>query len=76
MVLGDAWFPGWTVDVDGREAEPVRVWGFLRGVAVPRGAHHVTWRYRPWTFRLGAWLSSTAWLAMSLALLRRRNMLN
>jgi hypothetical protein len=72
VVLADAWFPGWTVDVDGVDAEPVRVWGFLRGVGVDAGTHHVTWRYAPWTFRLGAWLSAAAWLAMALGLLLRR----
>lgn len=62
-VLADAWFPGWSVLVDGVEAEPVRVWGFLRGVAVPAGAHTVTWSYRPTSFRIGAILSALAWLA-------------
>ena len=72
VVLADAWFPGWSVDVDGTDAEVVRTWGFLRGVAVPKGEHRVTWRYRPWTFRFGAWLSAAAWLAFVLALFRRR----
>ncbi|MBL8924005.1 MAG: hypothetical protein JNJ54_34430 [Myxococcaceae bacterium] len=72
VVLGDAWFPGWQADVDGVEAEPVRVWGFLRGVAVPPGAHRVTWRYQPWTLRLGASLSAASWLLMVLGLLIRR----
>lgn len=71
VVLADAWFPGWSVDVDGTDAEVVRTWGFLRGVVVPKGEHRVTWRYLPWTFRFGAWLSSAAWLAFVLALWRR-----
>ena len=67
-VLADAWFPGWSVLVDGVEAEPVRVWGFLRGVAVPTGSHTVAWTYRPTSFRIGAILSALAWLAGLLAL--------
>lgn len=72
-VLADAWFPGWSVLVDGVEAEPVRVWGFLRGVAVPAGAHTVTWSYRPTSFRMGAILSALAWLAGLLAIAVRRS---
>ncbi len=72
VVLADAWFPGWSVDVDGTEADVLRTWGFLRGVVVPKGEHRVTWRYDPWTFRLGAGLSSVAWLSFAWVLLRRR----
>jgi len=71
VVLADAWFPGWAVEIDGVEAPPLRAWGFLRGVAVPAGKHLVTWRYRPWTFRLGAWLSVGAWLALAAVLVAR-----
>lgn len=63
VVLADAWFPGWSVSVDGVDAEPVRVWGFLRGVEVPAGPHTVTWNYQPDTFRIGAGMSLFAWLA-------------
>lgn len=62
VVLADAWFPGWTVAVDGVDATPVRVWGFLRGVEVPAGPHSVAWSYRPNAFRIGAALSLLAWL--------------
>ena len=72
VVLADAWFPGWSVDVDGVDQPVLRTWGFLRGVAVPAGTHRLTWRYQPWTFRVGAWASSAAWLGFALASWRGR----
>jgi hypothetical protein len=61
-VLGDAWFPGWQVEVDGVRAEPLRAFGFLRAVAVTAGRHRVEWAYRPWSFRAGAAISLVALL--------------
>ncbi|MCC6336338.1 MAG: hypothetical protein IT380_20425, partial [Myxococcales bacterium] len=46
LVLADAWYPGWEVEVDGVSAAPVRAWGFLRAVRIPEGRHEVVWRYR------------------------------
>jgi Bacterial membrane protein YfhO len=64
VVLGDAWAPGWRVEVDGRDARALRTNVVLRGVAVPAGTHEIAWRYRVPGLRLGAALS-----ALGLALL-------
>ena len=47
VVLSDAFYPGWRARVDHRPAEIYEVNGAMRGVAVPRGSHTVTMRYRP-----------------------------
>ncbi|MEY2974789.1 MAG: hypothetical protein RIR49_1209 [Actinomycetota bacterium] len=39
---------GWSVTVDGREAEVVVVDGLLLGVAVGEGSHVIEFRHRPW----------------------------
>jgi hypothetical protein len=57
VVLNDAWAPGLRVQVDGRDAEPVRVNSVLRGVAVGAGTHEVEWKYRVPGLRAGALLS-------------------
>ncbi|MFL5818521.1 MAG: hypothetical protein ACJ76L_13090 [Conexibacter sp.] len=57
VVLNDAWAPGQSVQVDGRDAEPVRVNDVMRGVAVGAGTHHVEWRYRVPGLRAGVLLS-------------------
>jgi len=72
VVLADAWFPGWQVSVDGVRADPLRTYGFLRGVEVSAGTHQIDWAYHPLTFRVGLWLSAGAWLAMVVVLLKTR----
>ncbi len=53
LILGDAWFPGWNVYVDGQPAPMLRVCSIVRGVAVNGGAHRVTFRYQPVTLYAG-----------------------
>lgn len=72
VVLADAWYPGWTVAVDGQPAEGLRAWGFVRAVAVEPGRHEIHWRYQPWSFRLGALLSALALVAFGPLSRRRR----
>lgn len=72
VVLADAWYPGWRVEVDGQGAEPLRAWGFVRAVRVDPGPHVIRWRYQPASFRAGAAVSSLALLAVLAALLAGR----
>jgi hypothetical protein len=67
LVLADAAYPGWLVEVDGVPAESLEADGALRAVHLSTGEHGVTWRYRPASFRWGAWLGALAlltWLAL------------
>ncbi|HEY0081237.1 MAG TPA: YfhO family protein, partial [Pyrinomonadaceae bacterium] len=57
LVLGENDYPGWDAFVDGRAVETLRVNYNLRGVALPAGAHHVRFAYRPKSLLLGASLS-------------------
>ena len=50
LVLMDAWHPGWTAMVDGKEAYIGLVNGAFRGIALPPGRHWVTMTYRPRLF--------------------------
>jgi len=75
VVLNDAWAPGLSVQVDGDDAEPVRVNDVMRGVAVPAGRHEVEWRYRVPGLRAGALVSLLGLLlcaAAAVAMRRRR----
>jgi hypothetical protein len=76
LVLADVWFPGWTCTVDGRGV-PVRRGDYLfRAVALPAGAREVVFRFEPWSYRWGGWISGTALalvaLGSALALFARR----
>ncbi len=64
LVLADLAFPGWSAEVDGRDAEVYTVDGILRGVVVPPGSHVVTFRYRPWSWIVGAGLSALGLVAL------------
>lgn len=47
LVLADNYYEDWRVQVDGRPAQLVRANHTLRGVAVPAGAHRVTFTFEP-----------------------------
>jgi hypothetical protein len=60
VLLTDAFFPGWTADVDGVAAPVLRGDCFSRAVQVQPGKHTVTFRYYPRSFRLGLRISAAA----------------
>jgi hypothetical protein len=69
LVISEAWFPGWTAQVDGRDATILRVDSLLRGVPLAAGKHDVVLRFRPYYFLIPCWvalatlsLSGAAWL--------------
>jgi uncharacterized membrane protein YfhO len=77
VVLSDTYYPGWRARVDHQSAEIYEVNGAMRGVAVPRGTHTITMRYRPLSVYLGAALSlagilgALGWAAFALPTLGR-----
>jgi hypothetical protein len=75
LVVSDAWDPGWKATVDGKDVDVQRVNYVMRGVRVGPGAHHVEFRYRPWSFTVGWIVSLVALLVLIGALVlwsRRR----
>lgn len=67
LVLTDSYYPGWTATVDGRPAHVLAADVVFRAVAVPTGTSTVRFRFEPWTFRVGAAISTLALLAGLLA---------
>lgn len=66
LVVTDGWFPGWTAQVDGRDADLLRANVALRAVALSGGKHRVVMQYEPQGFALGRMLSGVAVLGMAL----------
>jgi hypothetical protein len=64
LVLAEAWHPGWTAHVNGRDAEVFPVNGWMRGVQVPAGAAQVELSFRPRHFFLGLAITIAAALAL------------
>ena len=69
LLLGEAWYPGWTAKVDGRPASVLPANGWMRAAPVPAGASHVEMRFHSTWLLPGALLSL---LALGAAILLRR----
>jgi hypothetical protein len=61
LVLGEIWYPGWQVTVDGQPRPVERLAGLLRGVSLDAGTHRVVFDYSPASVRWGTALSLTGW---------------
>lgn len=75
LVLTDAWFPGWSVTVDGKHVAMLRVDHALRGVALAPGEHRVEFRFRPRVLLAGGVVTAASLLflvAWALASRRER----
>ncbi len=57
LVLADPWYPGWHCAIDGQPAHLLRANFLLRAVAIPTGAHTITFSFEPDSYRLGRWVS-------------------
>jgi hypothetical protein len=68
LVLTDAYYPGWTAEVDGRAATILRADLYFRAIALEPGDHEVTFRFRPASVRIGLGVSLVAWLVFILLL--------
>ncbi len=70
LVLTDTCYPGWEATVDGQPEPILRADLMFRALQLPPGEHHVEFRYRPVSLRLGlavsllaaaVWLGTLAW---------------
>jgi len=57
LVLGDNYYPGWKVFVDGKEEKLLKANFFLRGVFLGKGEHDVRFVYKPMSFKVGLVIS-------------------
>lgn len=72
LVLFDAWFPGWVVQVDGVDARLFRADHAFRAVWVPAGRHVVDFYYRPTSVLVGALISALALVVVGVCALEHR----
>jgi hypothetical protein len=57
LVLLDTYYPGWVATVDDQQTPIYRANYIGRAIFVPAGEHVVRFKYEPWSFKLGLWLS-------------------
>ncbi|HVN82195.1 MAG TPA: YfhO family protein, partial [Terriglobia bacterium] len=70
LILLDSYFPGWHAFVDGKETQVKNINFVFRGVSLLSGAHHITLRYQPDSFKYGLRISSVGgfiWTVLFLA---------
>ncbi len=66
VILADVFYPGWKLQIDGREAPLLRVNGMMRGAAVEAGFHRLVYKYEPASFQAGVAVTGIT-LAVALA---------
>ena len=64
LVTSDAYYPGWSVSVDGQRAHLFRADYAIRGVQLPAGQHLVRFEFRPRSFYYGVVVSVISLLAL------------
>jgi hypothetical protein len=62
LVLGDQYYPGWGVTVNGLREPILRTNHVMRGVLLPPGEHRLIFSFEPFTWRLGRLLSGVGLL--------------
>jgi hypothetical protein len=68
LVLLDTFTPDWEATVDGQPAAIFRANALFRTVALVAGTHRVEFRYRPWSFQVGAAITLAGLLVLVLLL--------
>lgn len=58
LVLGEAWYPGWRVAIDGQRAPLYRTNHIQRGVVVPAGEHIVEFSFVPEDLLIGGGITA------------------
>ncbi len=69
LVLADNYSHGWKAAPVGPSAQAaysvMPAYGFLRGIPLEAGEHHLLLEYQPTAFVIGKWISIFAWLALA-----------
>ena len=71
LVVAETLLPGWRAFLDGRELPIHYADHAFMGVMIPPGPHRVILVHRPWSFRIGLWLSIVSMLAWPVLILAR-----
>jgi len=71
LVLNDADYPGWAVEVDGVRSKWITANYLFRGVFLPPGKHVVRFVYKPRTFYLGSALALSALFCLAFPFARK-----
>jgi hypothetical protein len=68
IVLNDQFYPGWEATLDGKKAIIIRANMMFKALAVPAGAHHIVYEYRPRSLSLALLASIAALVFLFVAI--------
>jgi hypothetical protein len=57
VILGDVFYPGWKLTIDGQPAPILRANRLMRAAAVREGSHRLVYTYEPRSFRVGGMIT-------------------
>jgi len=57
LVVSDTYYPGWEGTIDGIPTGILPVNVRQRGIVVPMGNHEIRFFFRPWSVRIGVWIT-------------------
>lgn len=69
LLLTDAYYPGWTVSVNGEPASLRRANVMFRAVAIPEGESQVVFEYRPTWYPAALVVGGLLWVGVSLVII-------
>jgi hypothetical protein len=58
VILADSYFPGWRLQIDGKDSPILRANRMMRGACVAAGTHHLVYWYEPKSFWIGCRISA------------------
>lgn len=69
LFLSDSYFPGWKAYINNAETEIYRADYAFRAVVVPSGESNVIFKYEPFSFEIGKWISFVSIILISAILI-------
>ena len=72
VVLNDAYYPGWSAEIDGKRTDIMRANSLFRAIEVPQGTHVISFRYGPGILYWGAGISLLSVILITIIIVRER----
>jgi len=66
-LLNDAFYPGWKSFIDNKQVKIYRANYLFRAINLPAGRHLVTFRYEPFSYKLGKIISLLTFFGLLIA---------
>jgi uncharacterized membrane protein YfhO len=70
IILGDSYYPGWEVQVNGKKEKIQAFHKVFRSVVIPSGTSTITFVYNPFSWKLGAAVSAVIFLFLCFGVYR------